>query len=211
VEVFPEPQAGYREYVRWQNSVITPQDVDANIYIESPFAHPSVMMRRGWVYADGPFPEDYELWLRLHGKGKRMAKVPRVLLRWRDSAMRASRTDPRYARGAFDHLRALYLSEDPRVRYARELVIWGAGPLARRRVRLLVHEGVRPTAWVDVDPLKIGRTISGARIHAKEWLEGRDPKPFVLIYVTNHFARDRVIDFLTHRGYRAGVDFLGVG
>jgi glycosyltransferase involved in cell wall biosynthesis len=210
VEVFPEPRAGYREYVRWQNAVITPEEIDANLYVESPFAHPSIMMRRGFVYADGPFPEDYELWLRMHAKGKKMAKVPRVLLRWRDSEGRASRVDPRYSREAFDLLRARYLADDPRVRYAPELVIWGAGPLARRRVRLLGREGIRPHAWIDVDPLKIGRTFAGAPVHPPEWLE-RPPRPLVLIYVTNHFARERIVDFLVQRGYRAGVDFLGVG
>jgi glycosyltransferase involved in cell wall biosynthesis len=213
VELFPDDEVkdGYREYIRWQNAVLTPEQIDANLYVESPFAHPSVMMRKGFVYAEGPFPEDYELWLRMHARGKKMIKVPRVLLRWRESALRASRTDPRYAREAFDLLRARFLANDPRIRYASELVIWGAGPVARRRVRMLGREGIRPSAWIDVDPLKIGRMFSGVPVHAKEWLEDRDPKPLVLIYVTNHFARDRVIDYLEQRGYRPGIHYLGVG
>ncbi|HUP62725.1 MAG TPA: glycosyltransferase [Thermoanaerobaculia bacterium] len=38
VEVFPEPRAGYREYIRWQNGVVTPEQIDASLYAESPFA-----------------------------------------------------------------------------------------------------------------------------------------------------------------------------
>jgi glycosyltransferase involved in cell wall biosynthesis len=48
VELFPPDQirAGYQEYVRWQNACTTPNEIAANIYVESPFAHPSVMIRR---------------------------------------------------------------------------------------------------------------------------------------------------------------------
>lgn len=203
VEMFPAVRAGYREYLRWQNAVLMPEEIDANIYVESPFAHPSVMFRRGPVYADGPFPEDYELWLRMHAGGARMAKVPRVLLRWRESKTRASRVDPRYSREAFERLRARYLAQDPRVRGARELVIWGAGQLARRRVRMM---GIAPHAWVDVDPRKIGRAIVGAPVHHYEWLRGR--AAFVLIFVTNHHARDEVAEALREWGYEPGRDFL---
>jgi len=113
VELFPadQIQAGYREYVRWQNQCLTPNQIAANIYVESPFAHPSVMLRRDILlglggYAEGPFPEDYELWLRMHAAGARMAKLPRTLLLWRERADRTSRIDPRYDRAAFDRLRA---------------------------------------------------------------------------------------------------------
>jgi glycosyltransferase involved in cell wall biosynthesis len=204
VELFPDAEirAGYREYVRWQNAVITPEQIAANLYVESPFAHPSVMMRRGFRYADGPFPEDYELWLRLHAAGARMAKVPRVLLRWRESAARASRVDPRYSRDAFDRLRARWLAR----RLPRDFIVWGAGQQARRRVRLL---GRTPTAWVDVDPRKIGTTIHGAPVHSYDWL--RERRGFVLIYVTNHHARDEASGVLEEWGYRAGTDYLAVG
>ena len=61
----------------------------------------------------GDFPEDYDLWLRLHQSGHRMAKLPVVLLDWRDSPARLSRTDPRCSREAFDRLRARYLAREP--------------------------------------------------------------------------------------------------
>lgn len=209
VELFPanEIRDGYREYIRWQNGVLTPEQIAANIYVESPFAHPSVLMRKRFVYADGPFPEDYELWLRMHEAGARMVKVPRVLLRWRESETRTSRVDPRYSREAFDALRTRYLARDPRVRYAPELVIWGAGQLARRRARMLIREGVRPSAWVDVDPAKIGQRYEEAPVHAYEWLQ-REPRPLVLIFVTNHHAREEVVRVLEGWGYVAGRNFL---
>ncbi|OQX43843.1 MAG: glycosyl transferase, partial [Candidatus Sedimenticola endophacoides] len=105
-ELFPrrEIQAGYREYMRWQNRCLTPRQIADQIYIESPFAHPSVIFRKQAVielggYREGPFPEDYDLWLRLHHAGLRMEKLPDKLLRWRDYPQRTSRTDPRCSRG----------------------------------------------------------------------------------------------------------------
>ena len=37
---------GFREYVRWQNGCVTPKQIADQRYVESPFAHPSVMFRR---------------------------------------------------------------------------------------------------------------------------------------------------------------------
>ena len=218
VELFPDElvQGGYREYVRWQNALTEPDDIAANLYVESPLAHPSVMMRRDVAlrlggYADGPFPEDYELWLRIHAAGLRMGKVPRVLLRWRERPARTSRVDPRYAREAFDALRARYLANDARLRSARETVVWGAGRRSRLRARRLMELGLRPAAWLDIDPAKIGHRVWDLPVHPAEWLEGRRPRPFVLVYVNNHGARDLIAARLAEWGYRVGDDWLAVG
>lgn len=217
VALFPprEIRAGYHAYVHWQNRCITPDDIAANIYVEAPFAHPSVMMRRHVLktlggYRDGPFPEDYELWLRMHHAGVRMAKVPRILLWWRERQDRTSRIDPRYARDAFDRLRARFLAQDVRVRTADRLVIWGAGRITRQRVRHLLDHGIRPCAWIDIDPRKIGQTIWGLPVHPPAWLQSK-PRPFVLIYVTRHGAREQVAALLEQWGYRNGKEFLAVG
>ncbi|WP_298817673.1 glycosyltransferase family 2 protein [Chloroflexus sp.] len=208
-------RAGLREYLRWQNRVLTPEQVAAEIYVEAPFAHPSVMYWRSAAqevggYIDGPWPEDYELWLRMHAAGLPMAKLPRNLLAWRERPDRATRTDPRYRREAFDELRARFLSQDPRLRSGRPLVYWGAGRVTRQRARRLIERGFPPVAWIDIDPAKIGQTIWGAPVCAPAWLE-RQPKPFVLVYVTNHGARDLIDGWLTEMGYRVGRDYLGVG
>jgi glycosyltransferase involved in cell wall biosynthesis len=217
VALFPRRlvRAGYAEYERWQNRVLTPAEVSNNIYVESPFAHPSVMLRRAALtavggYRDGPFPEDYELWLRMHAAGLPMAKLPRVLLAWREGAGRASRVDPRYARAGFDALRAEYLARDPRLTQGRELVYWGAGRSTRLRARLLIERGFPPAAWIDIDPRKIGQRVWGAPVHPRAWL-ARRPKPFVLVYVANHGAHDLIGGWLAELGYAPGADYLFVG
>lgn len=214
---FPEASIrnGYREYMRWQNSVLSHEDVYRQIYIESPFAHPSVMFRRDSViaagaYRHGAFPEDYELWLRLLHLGHRMEKLPQVLLDWRESEKRLSRVSDNYSRNAFDVIRADYLSRDERI-HNRRIAFWGAGRKTRQRVRRLLDKGYEPVAWIDIDPKKIGNRINGVEVVEPAWLEQSGDKPFVLNYVTNHGARDIARQYLQRIGYVMGQDYLEVG
>lgn len=224
VSKFPAARVagGYREYLAWQNRCLSEQDVRDEIYVESPFAHPSVLFRSEIIlqlggYRYGDFPEDYELWLRLNAQGEAMAKLPEVLLEWRESEGRLSRHDPRYRREAFDRLRADYLSRDPRmaplITGERPLWVWGAGRRTRRRFDLLWEQGISPSAWIDIDPRKIGARIDRLPVHAPSALRTEDNgvKPFVLVYVTKHGARDQIGEYLQHLEYQRGEDYLMVG
>jgi hypothetical protein len=140
----------------------------------------------------------------------RNRKIPRVLLDWRESASRLSRTDPRYDRAAFDRLRAEFLSRDPRLAGSRPVVFWGAGRRTRQRARHLVSRGISPTAYIDIDPRKIGRIIDDVAVHPPEWL-AVSPRGFVLAWVTNHGARELIANRLSQLGYAEGSDWIAVG
>ena len=218
---FPEEiiRAGYIEYIRWQNACLTRQDIQNQIYIESPFAHPSVMFRKSRVtelgaYRDGEFPEDYELWLRLFHAGESMMKLDEVLIDWRESDSRLSRTSSRYSDTAFEKLRADYLARDARLQN-REIVFWGAGRKTRRRIQYLIDKGVKPSAWIDIDSKKAGNEYHGAKTFLPDWLhqynkKSQNKKPFVLNYVRNHGARDYCRKYLDEAGYVMGEDYLDV-
>lgn len=67
---------------------VTQKAIEALILFESPFAHPTVMMRRTFIvenlYSEHyTNAEDYELWHRACGMGIRMTNVPDVLLLYR--------------------------------------------------------------------------------------------------------------------------------
>lgn len=213
---FPEEiiKPGYVEYMRWQNACLTTQDIENQIYIESPFAHPTVMFRKKKIvklgaYKNGDFPEDYELWLRLFHAGERMMKLDEVLLDWRESQHRLSRTSQRYSDIAFEKLRARYLAKDKRLQH-RQIVFWGAGRKTRQRMQYLVEQGVRPDAWIDIDRKKAGSEYLGAKTFLPDWLELQKEKPLVLNCVRNHGARDHIRQFLDAAGYEMGKDYLDI-
>jgi len=205
-------QAGYARHVDWINGLLSAEDIALNRFVESPFAHPSVMFRSALVhqhggYRDGDFPEDYELWLRWMEAGVVTAKVPRLLLTWNDPPNRLSRVDPRYDPEAFYRCKAGYLARwlkqhvDPR----RRILVWGAGRPTRRRAELLAGHGMNITGYIDIDPRKIGREIAGRRVL------GPDQIPagcFVLGYVAKRQARELSRAHLTRRGFVEGRDFL---
>lgn len=219
VALFPKEQIakGYREYERWQNRLLSHEDIVAERFVESPLAHPSVMFRRVAIenlggYRKGDFPEDYELWLRAIDHGLKTAKCDSVLIDWRESGDRLSRTHPAYRRQAFDRLRANYLAHLP-VLKQRPVAFWGAGRKTRLRAKNLIDLGIQPQAWIDIDPKKIGNQINGVPVHAPDFLRrsAHKTKPFVLVYVTNHGARELIQAELQQMGYYIAQDFLAVG
>lgn len=206
VEAFPEVGFGLTRYVEWMNGLLTAEDHAREIFVEAPLCHPSVMMRRdaleevgGWLETEGP--EDYDLWLRFHAQGHAMIKVPRVLLRWRHHPARATLTDSRYALERFPHAKAPYLA---RFIAGRPFLVWGAGRTGKNLARALEAHGAHPTAFVDIDPKKIGGVARGVPIVAPDFARG----PLVLVAVGARGARDEVRGRLGKRGFVEGVDFV---
>ncbi len=205
---------GMQAYLDWQNRLLCNEDIRREIFIESPFVHPSVMLRRDAVlavggYRHGPWLEDYDLWLRLYLAGARFAKLPQVLLAWRDHDQRVTRTDNRASLENMLRLKAAYLAQGPL--QARDAVImWGAGMAGRRLSKHLLRKGVPLVAFVDVDPHKIGRTRRGKPIYAAEdlpalWAQHRNPA--VVVAVGARTAKNLIRPRLTAWGLREGRDW----
>ena len=79
---FPRHQIrkGMLAYETWQNSLISHDEILMDIFVESPFVHPSVMFRKEAIvgvggYRDMGWAEDYDLWLRLAGAGVTFCKA----------------------------------------------------------------------------------------------------------------------------------------
>jgi glycosyltransferase involved in cell wall biosynthesis len=209
---------GYALHVDWTNALVTPEEIALNRFVESPFAHPSVMFRRELVarcggYRDGDFPEDYELWLRWLDAGVQMAKVPQVLLTWHDPPGRLSRTEARYEAEAFFRLKAPWIARElarlERGHGARPVWIWGAGRPTRKRAACLEPHGVKIAGYIDVDRRKVTPALGGHGLPVV--IPENLPAPtnaFVLGYVAARGARDLVRAALLARGYREGGDFL---
>lgn len=212
VEAFPAQAitSGMRAYLTWQNALLAPEDIARNIFVEMPVLHPTLMFRRKALeaaggYRQGNFPEDYDLLLRLHFNGWKLEKLPAVLYRWRLHAGQATRRLAAYSPDAFRALKAEYLARFV-LPQKRRFLIWGAGRDGRRFSRFLRPHGFTPSAFIDIDPKKIGRTISGIPVLAHESVEKEDG--FILVCVGTKGARPAIRQHLLRIGRREMDDFL---
>ncbi len=216
VKAFPDTavQEGMGRYVAWLNSLVEPEQLARDMFVESPLCHPSVVMRRSAYdmaggYVDDGRPEDYGLWLRFHQKNLKMAKVSQVRFFWRESAKRLTRTDSRYDLERFFELKLEHLLKGP-LCDRREVVILGTGRTGRMWSRGLADNGIRVTAFVDVDPNKQGKTVHGAPVLGPKDLAANAPRGLLLAAVGTPNARDQIRGFVGKLGKTEPRDLICV-
>ena len=209
---FPEElvAGGARRYAAWLNSLVTPEEHGRDIFVECPLAHPTLLLRADAFHAVGGYrshgwAEDYDLLLRLWEAGHGMAKVPEVLLHWREGAGRTSRTHPDYTLDALVRCRAHFL----RRTHLRDLpaLIFATGPVGKSLARALLAEGAELAAFVDVDPRKIGQTVHGVRVLSLPEALALRGQVFGLTAVGQPGAREELRTALRAAGWEEGFDF----
>ena len=216
VSAFPqcEVREGLHLYLEWQNALLSDADIRREIFIESPIAHPSAMLRRAWLdqvagYQDHGWAEDYDLWLRLYLAGARFAKLPEELVAWRERPDRLTRVDSRYSLENFLRLKAQYLALGPCA--GRDAVIvWGAGMMGRRLSKHLLRKDLNLVCFVDIDPRKIGRQRRGLPIIPPDDLIdwwGAYAAPVLLAAVGARGARPLIRDRLVEEDLLEGQDW----
>ena len=210
------PRAGVGEgstrYEDWLNGLRTHEQMARERFVESPLAHPSATVRREVLVAAGGYrdcrwPEDYDLWLRLFEAGVRFAKVERPLHFWREHGERLTRRDLRYSTAAFLRCKAHHLAVGP-LSGGRPVVVWGAGQTGRRLARQLLDGGVEITAFIDIDPRKVGGVAQSRPVLAPAKLPdllGQDA--VVLAAVASRGARELIRARLEEIGLEEGTGF----
>ena len=219
VKCFPPDQVreGFRVYQDWINHLVSHRDIVREIFIESPIVHPTAMVRRRELlglgaYQDRGWAEDYDLWLRYFAQGRRFAKVPEVLLSWRDHPGRLSRGDSRYSVENFLRAKAFYLARGP-LQNRDAVIVWGAGKTGRRLSKHLVREGCPLAAFVDIAPAKVGRTLHNRPIIRPSdlpalWRQWNCPQ--LLAAVSSRGARTLIRRHLEGLNLEEGKDYLCV-
>jgi glycosyltransferase involved in cell wall biosynthesis len=203
---------GMIDYEMWQNGLTAHSLIIRDMFVESPFVHPSIMTRRTIMekmggYQDNGWPEDYDIWLRMAAAGVQFARLPQKLLFWRDHPERATRTMDEYALNAFRACKCHHLLHSF-LKNCHDVVIAGAGLEARAWQRLLTAAGVTVSTWLDVDPKKIGRILHNAPVISPEELHLHDRKMIVAIGVRG--AREQFRIVAQGRGWHEGMDFVCV-
>jgi len=204
---------GYQSYQRWLDGIQTHRDFEREMLIENPIVHPAVvastaLLRRVGGYCDGPFPEDYDIWLRCARAGARFHKLPERLLRWRDHGRRLTRTDRRYSRSAFVPLKWEHLAAT-RLRPGLRVAVWGAGSAARPWLRALRQSDCELTAVFDIDPAKIGNPRQGVTVRPVEEV-GEATFDLLLVAVGARGARALIRERLAQTALEEPSDYLVV-
>lgn len=205
------PVVALERYQRWLNELVAPEQIDAARFIESPIANPTALARREVFelgYREGPWPEDYDLWLRAFAAGYRAAKVDAILLDWTDHGARLTRNHPRYRKEAFERRRRMALLEGP-LSGLPTLDLWGAGRTGRRWARWLLGQGMPIRRMIDVSPRLVGRAFEGIPIDAPDALAPCDGT-LLLGAVGAQGAREQIRDFVRPLGYRDGRELIFV-
>lgn len=215
VRYFPrqEVQGGAQRYESWINTLVDHEDIVRDIFVECPIAHPTLAIRRKVLekvggYTEQEWPEDYDLVFRLWRAGIRMAKVPEILLRWRERPDRASRNNERYSEDAFRRCKVHYLKASM-LNGFDGVVVWGAGPIGKAFALELQQQDVAVRAFVELDPRKIGQTIHEAPVIAPEDV-GTYTGALVVAAVGQPNARDEIRRVLVEHGWEEGTSFVAV-
>ncbi len=209
------PTTGYgmKRYVSWVNGHGDWNAMRNHLLEESPLVHPASLMRTEALravggYVDGPWPEDYALWLRLVAAGYRLGKVQETLFTWSDPPQRLTRTDGRCTAEAHLALKVAILPRLlPEVRAGVQ--IWGAGPTGRAWHHRLLEAGIPVLRIFDVKAGLIGTERHGAVVHSVDDLP-RHPRPICLIALGQPKAKALTLQFLTEHGLKPWEHYLFV-
>lgn len=219
VRLFPRKHIrdGMLHYEDWLNSVNSGTEIARDLFIESPFAHPSVMFHRDAAvslggYHEKGWPEDYDLWLRMAGAGMGMAKLPDRLLWWRERPERLSRTHGMYSQENFMKVKAHNLLEWG-LRGVDNIQIWGAGRDGKKWAKLLMKTGFNVVQFVDIDRKKVGGVAGGGAsgggipvVWPSDIIRGMP----IICAVGKKSAREEIRDYLGMDGYEEPGEFMFV-
>lgn len=210
-------QEGYARHVDWINTLISPEDIALNRFIDSPVCNPSVMFRNDLTKQhvtalSGDFPEDYEMWLRWMDAGVQFAKIPETLFVWNDLPTRLTRNDERYTPEAFERAKTKYLvnfirQNDPQ---NRSVYLCGTGRITRKKSRFLLESGITIGGYIGIDEKKSGMKYEGIPVIGLQEMPDK-MHAYVVNYVSVRGAREELRKYFLERNFREGNDFVMAG
>lgn len=201
---------GYKLFVDWQNSIITPEEHALKRFVEAPLAHPAVMFRKSLIdrfglYSTRNVPEDYELWLRWMDRQIRFYKLPEPLLVWTDHESRLSRTHDNYSREAFYRIKCEYLARWIRrnVPAEKKIIVCGSSRIGRKRAALLEELGVDIHGFTDV------KKRPNRQVRFYRTSELTEPAPWFLVnFIARRGVGQAIREHFMALGFREGIDFI---
>jgi glycosyltransferase involved in cell wall biosynthesis len=198
------------QYVNWSNRIITHEDISINRFIESPVIHQTILYRKEifkkhGIFFDVDSPSDFEHQLRLLDQGVLMHKIPEVLFDWTFYPERISVIDSCLTDQGLFEVKSTYLNKWLKANdnFYPEVAVWGAGKSSRQRFYILHELGVHPKFFIDLRANPVKNVIQYQHTPPA----GRN---FIISYVSNRSAREKIRMFLVELGYTEGKDFICV-
>jgi len=203
---------GLERYENWLNSVREPEQINQQIFIESPLPNPGLMFRQSAIqrlggYRNKPWAEDYDLLLRADAMGMQMGKPEPVLLRWREHEARLTHTDPLYQRQKFMQAKSHFLVNG-RLQ-GRSVILWGAGPTGRLMFDLITTDGGEVKGFIEVHPRRIGGQKRGLPVWSIDKVDSLGDS-LLLVAVGAAGAREEIESYLFEHNKLPGQDYLFV-
>jgi glycosyltransferase involved in cell wall biosynthesis len=201
VRMFPRKDLtdGARDYERWINSLISPEQIRRDAFIECPVVHPTLMIRRELLsdlaYRDMGWPEDYDLVLRLLTTDHKVGVLPTRRLAWREHEARLWRNSPAYSPARFTDCKAAFIASSF-LKDHPEYVLWGYGSTGREIRRALEQHDRRPSHIVDLHPGRLGNKIHGAKVIPPDELVSLIHRPLI-VSVSGPTPRQQIRTFLS--------------
>ena len=235
IEIFNQLGAladGSRHYQNWLNSQLSPDDINRNIFIESPLPHPSWMLRREIYeqlqgYRNVEWAEDYDLVLRAWLAGVAMAKPgfdaaqlaateapptrsATALVFWRDHDLRLTRNDSRYSRKNFLRAKAWALSRS--VLRSRGAIILGTGRNAKRLHDALKDYDVAVACFVELNNASGSKSVRNLPvIDYKELASDCNRDELLVSAVSRYGARAKLRQWFDDHGMTESVHYIFAG
>jgi len=210
---FPQSQmqSGMLAYQAWLNSMQNWEDVALNAFVEMPVGHPCLMIRRealeslgGW--RDCAWPEDWDLFLRMHLAAMPFGIVSKVLHGWHLSPKSLSRQSEKYSLKAFMKCRSYYLANSF-LADCEDYILWGFGETGKHLRRELAHHNKNVSKIVELHPGRLGNIIHGAEvISPKDFAKHAGKK--IVVSVAGAQARRIIRASLADLGQVEGRDFI---
>ena len=205
---------GFALYEKWLNQLCLPEDIERELFIESPIPNPTAFFRRECYeqlngYHDTEWAEDYDMWLRAHALGIKMGKPEGILLHWREHDQRLTHCDSRYDNKLFLKAKAFYLSQSRHLNL-RKAIIWGTGPIGVYLYDILTEQNIEVEAFIEVNLRRVGGLKRGIPVlHYSDLSQyTRNNDALIIGAVGARGAREKIRAALLEMGKEEGSDFL---
>jgi len=182
VRIFGQVSSGMARYVDWQNSLLSPEDIRGNRFVEIPGIHQTTLFHKGLLlerlkgYRDqATWPIDMDTWCRLGERGIRIGKIEDKLYGWRQHALQSTRSHGKCSLDSIRNCKAHYLLRllpaDIKI-----IEMWSVGATLDAWAKALFTAARSKTLGATADPLRESTVIDedrSFRIRLVEWRFGK--------------------------------------